>query len=58
MHLHSNILSDDSNLNIPGYDLVRSNHPSNQKPEGVCILQELFASKNRRYQLCKRVREV
>ena len=58
MHLHSNILSDDSNLNIPGYNLVRSNHPSNQKLEGVCILQELFASKNRLYQLCKRVSEV
>ena len=58
MHLHSNILSDDSNLNIPGYNFVRSNHPSNQKLEGVCILQELFASKNRLYQLSKRVSRI
>ena len=58
MHLHSNILSDDSNLNIRGYNFVRSNHPSNQKLEGVCILQELFASKNRLYQLCKRVSRI
>ena len=33
----SNILPDDSNLEIPGYNLVRSNHPSNKKRRGVCI---------------------
>ena len=30
-YLDSNILPDDSNFKIPGYNLVRSNHPSNKK---------------------------
>ena len=36
-YLDSNILPDDSNLEIPGYNLVRSDHPSNKKCVGVCI---------------------
>ena len=36
-YLDSNILLDDSNLEIPGYNLVRSNHPSNKKRGGLCI---------------------
>ena len=31
LHLDSNILNDDDNLEIPGYDLVRADHPSNTK---------------------------
>ena len=29
--------SDNDNLEIPGYNLVRSDHPSNNKRGGVCI---------------------
>ena len=36
-YLDSNILPDDSNLKIPGDNLVRSDHLSNQKRGGVCI---------------------
>ena len=36
-YLNSNILPDDSNFKIPGYNLVRSNHPSNKKRGDVCI---------------------
>ena len=36
-YLDSNILPDDSNLKIPDDNLVRSDHPSNQKRGGVCI---------------------
>ena len=41
-YLDSNILPDDSNLNIPGYNLVRSNHPSNKKRGGVCIYYKSY----------------
>ena len=36
-YLDSNILPDDSNFKIVGYNLVRSNHPSNKKRRGDCI---------------------
>ena len=36
-YLDSNILPDDRNLKIPGYNLVPSDHPSNRKPGGFCI---------------------
>ena len=39
-NLDSNILPDDSNLEIPGYNLVRSNHPS--KRGGVCIYYKSY----------------
>ena len=35
--LNSQIPSDDENLEIPGYNLVREDHPSNNKREGVCV---------------------
>ena len=35
--LDSTIQSDNDNLEIPGYNLVRSDHPSNNKRAGVCI---------------------
>ena len=41
-YLDSNILPDDSNLEIPGYNLVRSDHPSNKKRRGVCIYYESY----------------
>ena len=36
-HLNSEIPSDDENLEIPGYNLVREDHPSNSKRGGVCV---------------------
>ena len=36
-YLDSSILSDDNNLEIPGYDLIRAHHPSNSKQGGVCV---------------------
>ena len=36
-YLDSSIPSDDNNLEIPGYDLIRADHPSNSKREGVCV---------------------
>ena len=35
--LDSSISNDDDNLEIPGYDLYRADHPSNTKRDGVCI---------------------
>ena len=36
-YFDSRILSDDRNLEIPGYDLIRADHPSNSKRGGVCV---------------------
>ena len=36
-YLDSTIQWDNDNLEIPGYNLVRSDHPSNNKRGGVCI---------------------
>ena len=36
-YLDSTIQSDNDNLEIPGHNLVRSDHPSNNKRGGVCI---------------------
>ena len=36
-YLDSSILSDDKNLEIPGYDLILADHPSNSKRGGVCV---------------------
>ena len=36
-YLDSGILSDDNNLEIPGYDLIWADHPSNSKRGGVCV---------------------
>ena len=41
-YLDSNILPDDSNLEIPVYNLVRSDHPSNKKRGGVCIYYKSY----------------
>ena len=35
--LNSSILSDDSKIKIDGYNLIRSDHPSDSKKGGVCI---------------------
>ena len=36
-YLNSEIPSDNENLEIPGYNLVREDHPSNSKRAGVCV---------------------
>ena len=41
-HLDSSTTSDDNNLGISRYILVRSYHPSNNKIGGVCIYYETF----------------
>ena len=48
-YLDSKFLPDNSNLEIPGYNLVSSDHPSNKKRGRVLyILQEMFTFKNYR----------
>ena len=36
-YLDTSIISDDGNLEVLGYNLIRSDHPSNSKRGGVCI---------------------
>ena len=36
-YLNSEIPSDNENVEIPGYNLVREDHPSNSKHGGVCV---------------------
>ena len=36
-HWNSEILSNDSNLQMPDYSFARMNHPSNTKRGGVCL---------------------
>ena len=45
-YLDSSTPSDDSNFEISGYTLVRSDHPSNNKRGGVHLLQKLFTFKS------------
>ena len=51
-YLISEIVSDNKNLEKPGYNLVREDHPSNSKRGGVCICYKsslLFRVINVRY---------
>ena len=41
-YLNSNITDDDDSLQIPGCDLIRSEHPSNNKRGGVAIYYKNF----------------
>ena len=41
-YLDSGTPSDDNNLEISGYTLVLSNHPSNNKRGGICIYYKIF----------------
>ena len=40
--LKYDMLSDNDNLKIPGYDLIRTDLPSNQKRGGICIYHKDF----------------
>ena len=42
IYLDSSTPSDDSDLDISGYALVRSGHPANKKRGGVCIYYKSF----------------
>ena len=41
-YLNHDTLSDSDNLKIPGYELIRAHHPSNQKRGGICIYDKDF----------------
>ena len=41
-YLNSSITEDNDHLRIPGYDLIRSDHPSNNKRGGAAIYCENF----------------
>ena len=41
-YFNSSTTSDDDNLEIPGYNLIRSDHPSDNKRGGVCISYKNF----------------
>ena len=41
-YLDSSTSPDDKNLEISGYNLIRSDHPSNNKREGICIYYKHF----------------
>ena len=41
IYLDSNILSDDKNLEIPRYDTILADHPSNSKRGDVCVYIEI-----------------
>ena len=40
--LNSDISCDNTNLQLPGFDLIRADHPSNTKRGGVCIYYRNF----------------
>ena len=41
-YLHSSTTSDDDDLTISGYNLIRSEHPSKNKRGGICIYYKNF----------------
>ena len=41
-YLDSSVAPDDDNLDISGYSLVRSDHPSSNKRGGVCVYYKNF----------------
>ena len=42
-YLYSSVPFDDNNLEISGYNLIRSDHPSKSKCGGVCIYLQQFS---------------
>ena len=48
--LNSDISCDDNNLQLPGFDLIRADHPSNTK-EGENLLSEFLTFKANQYSL-------
>ena len=57
-YLDSSTLPDDNNLEISGYNLIRSDHPSNNKRDGTCIYYKYFSPLRREFSMfniCKNV---
>ena len=50
--LDSSIETNNPKLNIPGYNLLRSDHPSNIKRGGVCMFYKDYLPVIRRHDLC------
>ena len=50
--LDSAIESDDTRLNIEGYNLIRADHPGNKKRRGVCMYYKDYLLIIRRDDLC------
>ena len=51
-YLNSNTSSENGNLNIPGYNLVRADHPSKNKSDGACVC---FKGDNNQYLVLGRI---
>ena len=51
-YLSSSITEDDDSLQIPAYDLIRSDHPSNSKRGGIAIYYKIY-KKNYKINRCK-----
>ena len=47
--LNSEIAANDPNLEIPGYNIYRADHPSNCKRGGIYIFYEPFSFKSTKY---------
>ena len=57
-YLDSSTSPDDNNLEISGYNLIRSDHPSNNKRDGTCIYYKYFSPLRREFSMfniCKNV---
>ena len=39
--INSETSPDDANLEIPGYNIIRKDHPSNTKRGGVCVYYKI-----------------
>jgi len=50
--LDSSTEANDPKINIPGYNLIRSDHLSNTKRGGVCMFYKDYLPVNRRNDLC------
>ena len=50
--LNSSIQNDDHKFKIDGYNLIRSDHPSDSKKGGVCIYYKEHITLIRRDDLC------
>ena len=49
---NSSIESSDLNISVPGYNSLRSDHPSNNKKGGVCMFYKDYQHVIRRNDLC------
>ena len=50
--MNSSIQSDDNRIKIDGYNLIRSDHPSDSKKGGVCIYSKYHIPLVKRHDIC------